>query len=519
MVPPKTGTKGRKKRRRRGPPSDRSLSHEERMLKHNYKKFLTMGTFGATFSISTTLIASVLFKSAALFNAFLFCLVLYAALLSLYYTTYVKRIISYRQSAFVFIWVFVVGVSFLMYIAGGFGGAMISCYFAGLIILALMLRPKEVMYMTGVIVAVYTFFFVGETVGVIKPIITDVFVIKYSKAIIDYLSFFLFAYTVRTVVQNAQDSARFYKLRSERLSKIRKRLEFLVGKRTKELQDSNESLRKAQIELRKSYKELKKLDKKKDEFISIASHELQTPMASIYGFSQLLQDKKIFMDAGKRGKYLKIIENETKRLSKMVKDMLNLSRIDLGTLRFEIEEVNLDELLEQVVLQLRGSARAKRLKLVLKAEKPLPKITTDREKLTQILINIVTNAIKYTERGWIEVGAKRQGGYVLFSVADTGIGIPKSQQEKIFERFYQIQSPYTRKALGAGLGLSIVREFIKVMGGKIWLKSKVGRGTTFYFTVPLKFTPPKSQKYAKQALPVKRETKKNVKAKKRSKTK
>jgi signal transduction histidine kinase len=363
--------------------------------------------------------------------------------------------------------------------AGGYGGSMIAGFYIMILISAFLLEKREPIIVSVLVMLLYLGLMVSEEIFGIMPIGLDPLIIKYSKAIIDVLTFIIVTFLSVVISQNINDAIKYYQLKSERLSKMKKRLQTLVKRRTKELERSN--------------KKLRELDKKKDEFISIASHELQTPMASIKGFSQLLQDDKTFKDPKKRKKYLKIMEDESTRMSKMVKNMLSLSRIDMGTMKFDVETINVNGFLEEIGLEMERISEKRGLKLTVHSTKGLPKMRTDKEKLRQILINLITNSIKYTEKGSITVDAIKKGKSIQFSVTDTGIGIPEKEQKKIFDRFYQIESPETRKVLGAGLGLSIVREYIRLMGGRIWLESKVGKGSTFYFTLPIKFRKPRTK--------------------------
>jgi signal transduction histidine kinase len=279
----------------------------------------------------------------------------------------------------------------------------------------------------------------------------------------------------------------------ERTENLNEKVEELTKTKTALLnmmEDSdkiNKELIETQNELKNSFRELKKLDKEKDEFISIAAHELKTPMTAIHGFSQLLEDEKIIKDAEKRNKYLKIIENEIKRLSKLVTETLDLSRMDLGTMKFVIENVDVIKLIEEIKDAMTQRAIAKSLKLNFNMDPNLQNIKTDKERLKEIFINLIDNAIKYTEKGGIEVEFHREGDYIKFSVSDTGIGIPKEYFDKIFKRFFQVESHLTRKVGGAGLGLSICKELVQALDGKIWFESKVSKGTTFYFTLPIKY--------------------------------
>ena len=293
-----------------------------------------------------------------------------------------------------------------------------------------------------------------------------------------------------------------------------KELEKTVEKRTKELREkvrelteaktaltnmmadldeTNKKLLEAQKKLKKSFRELKKLDVEKDRFISIAAHELKTPMTAISGFAQLLKNEKIIEDKERREKYLKIIEEEIKRLSKLVTDVLDLSRIDLGTIKVFVEEVNVKEILNEVKDEMEEWAKEKGLYLNTKIDEKVSTIFTDREKLKRILVNLVSNGIKYTEKGGVTIEAVKEKDKVRFCVCDTGIGIPKEHFKKIFTRFYQVASPHTRKVTGSGLGLSICKELVELLGGRIWFESKLGKGSKFYFTLPIKYKTSKTQ--------------------------
>jgi signal transduction histidine kinase len=276
------------------------------------------------------------------------------------------------------------------------------------------------------------------------------------------------------------------------MSEINKKIDELTRTKTamlnmmEDLDETNKKLMEAQRQLKKSFRELKKLDVDKDRFISIAAHELKTPMTAIHGFAQLLENKKIIENDEIRSKYLKIIETEIKRLSKMVAEVLDLSRIDLGIMKFTIEYVDVAGLMEEVRDEMKEKAKGKGLKLGFNVGSELTILRTDREKLKEVLINLVDDAIKYTEKGGITFEACKEDKNIIFSVADTGIGISKKYFNKLFTRFYQVASPLTRRVGGTGLGLSISKELVESLGGRIWLKSKVDKGTTFYFTLPLK---------------------------------
>jgi len=255
---------------------------------------------------------------------------------------------------------------------------------------------------------------------------------------------------------------------------------------TEDLDETNRKLMETQNQLKKSFKELKELDVDKDRFISIAAHELKTPMTAVHGFAQLLEKENIIENEEIRTKYLKIIETEIERLGELVTDVLDLSRIDLGTMKFNIEDADIVKIMEDVKDEMTQKVKEKGLTLDFNIDHDLPIIKTDKEKLREVLINLIDNSVKYTSRGGIKIDTHKEGNYIKFSVTDTGIGIPKKYFNKLFTRFYQVESPLTRKVGGSGLGLSICKEYIEKLGGRIWLKSKIGKGTTFYFTLPIK---------------------------------
>ncbi|MBU1199578.1 MAG: hypothetical protein KKE98_00885 [Nanoarchaeota archaeon] len=306
------------------------------------------------------------------------------------------------------------------------------------------------------------------------------------------------------------------KQRTNELEKLTHELEHRVEQRTKELNKkiseledtrtailniledvnlSKEELEKSQKEIlkinqdiKKTNIELQKMDKTKTEFISVTAHELKTPLTSIHGFASLLQNKKILENKKQREYYLSIIMEDADRLKKLINDILDLSRLDLGTMKFMFEEINVRDALKSLVKELYIAASKKGLVLKADAASNVPNIiNADKSRLIQVLANLVNNAINYSPKkgSRIIVSASRKGSKVMFSVKDTGTGIPKNSLNKIFRRFYQVDSSYTRKVGGTGLGLAICKGIVEAMGGKLWVTSTIGRGSTFYFTVPI----------------------------------
>jgi signal transduction histidine kinase len=311
--------------------------------------------------------------------------------------------------------------------------------------------------------------------------------------------------SIRIMVGKLRKSKRQERKHATKLKNVVDERTVELNKKVKELEESkiailsmmedvdetNRALVEVQGKLRESLQKLESIDAKKDQFISIAAHELKTPLTAIHGFSELLKKKSVAEDKKKREGYLKIMGSETRRLSELVTDILELSRIDLGTVKLVEETVSIKDIINTVKNEIEIIVRGKGLKFTCKVESRIPAVPSDREKITQVLINLLNNAVKYTEKGTISLNVSQDDGFVHFAVKDTGIGIPKKEQKKIFERFYQVDSSYTRAAGGTGLGLALCREYASLLGGRVWLESRVGTGSTFHFTLPKKGIPGK----------------------------
>ncbi|CAN5142245.1 hypothetical protein BH09PAT1_BH09PAT1_0130 [soil metagenome] len=228
----------------------------------------------------------------------------------------------------------------------------------------------------------------------------------------------------------------------------------------------------------------KEMEKRKDDFINMASHELKTPITSMKLYIDILLGQ---IDKEKNAKTLKIAESikyQTERLSELVSDLLDVSRLQTGKLAFSKEEFRLDELITQTVGELQGIT--KEHKLVIKAMTPI-KVLADRFRIYQVFANLITNAIKYSENGTvIEVSVVRADGKAVVSVTDHGMGIIKDEQAKIFERLYQITDERGIHSSGLGMGLYISQQIVKRHNGRIWVESVLGKGSTFSFSLPSK---------------------------------
>ncbi|MCJ7571027.1 MAG: PAS domain S-box protein [Candidatus Thermoplasmatota archaeon] len=235
-------------------------------------------------------------------------------------------------------------------------------------------------------------------------------------------------------------------------------------------------------ERRKIEDELKKSDKLKTEFMNIAAHELKSPVTPIKGYLDLIISDK---DTNEKIKnWAKISLRNSERLLKLVNDILDVSRLDTDTMRFDMEKISVVDILDEVAEDMKPAVEGKVLKLITDIPRDLPDITGDKCRLAQVLKNLLVNALKFTDNGSISIIAKQKKDHILISVTDSGIGISNDELKKIFNKFYQVYTGDNRKNEGTGLGLFICRNIIQKHNGKIWAESQVGKGSTFYIEIP-----------------------------------
>jgi PAS domain S-box-containing protein len=226
-------------------------------------------------------------------------------------------------------------------------------------------------------------------------------------------------------------------------------------------------------------------DRLKLAFLANMSHEIRTPMNGILGFAEILKEPGL--TSQKQHKFLEIIERSGKRMLDTVNDLIDISKIETGQVKLDESEINLKERLENLYEFFSPQAEDKNLQFTLKDSVPLEfaMVRTDRSKLDSILTNLIKNAIKFTEKGKIEVGCRQKEKYLEFYVTDTGIGVPPGRQAAIFNRFEQADTLQAKSFQGAGLGLAIAKAYVEMLGGEIRLESEEGQGSAFYFTLPL----------------------------------
>jgi len=225
----------------------------------------------------------------------------------------------------------------------------------------------------------------------------------------------------------------------------------------------------------------------KSDFLSTMSHELRTPLNSILGFSDVLHSSGSLSD--KQQKWVKNIQTSGERLLQLINDILDLAKVEAGKMQVRVEEFSIHDVCEGLVNMFRPLAERKNIALEGRTDRGIPVLRQDANKIQQILWNLLSNAVKFTpEGGRVELRAETDGVHLVLSITDTGVGIAAEDQDAIFEKFRQASTALTREQGGSGLGLSIVRELAKLLGGDVSLKSELGRGSTFTVTLPLQLS-------------------------------
>jgi len=231
--------------------------------------------------------------------------------------------------------------------------------------------------------------------------------------------------------------------------------------------------------------DLRKLERIRRDFVANVSHEFKTPLTAIQGFAETLLAGAMD-DPQNRLRFLQIILDHSRRLARLTDDLLELSRMDADRVDLEVDRLSVSPFVQSCIETTQRSAAEKNLRVSVNLKTSLPDIAADRRRLAEVLQNLLDNAVQYTPSGGrITVSASSDGDEVEFTVSDTGIGIPKVDQPRIFERFYRVDVARSREVGGTGLGLSIAKHLVEAHGGRIWVESEVGQGSQFHFTVPV----------------------------------
>jgi len=234
------------------------------------------------------------------------------------------------------------------------------------------------------------------------------------------------------------------------------------------------------------YEQVQQANRAKSEFVSFVAHELRTPMTSIRGYADMLEKGMVGPLSPDQQEFIHTIRRNAERMQILVSDLQDVSRIETGLLRLDVQPTSLSKALESALQVTQGQIEARSQRLTVEVADGLPEVQADPARLEQVLINLLSNAYKYTpEGGSIRVRAWLRDGYVHCAVADTGVGISAEDQARLFTKFFRSEDPAVREMPGTGLGLCIVKSLVELQGGQIEVESQLGEGTTFTFTVPV----------------------------------
>ncbi len=269
------------------------------------------------------------------------------------------------------------------------------------------------------------------------------------------------------------------------LAEERRNLERTVKSRTEEVRESLKTLKDTNLRMEEA-------NRHKNRFLSSMSHELRTPLNAILGFADLMQGQFFGKLNEKQLNYVRQIDGSGKHLLDLINDLLDMAKIDAGAMELEPEEINPEECMNAVMVMMNTQFRKKRQTVEMSVDPAVTCVIADARKCKQIMLNLLSNAVKYTpEGGRIEVRTKREGSFLRVEVSDTGVGIEPEEQEKIFSEFHQADHMRDEQLGGTGIGLALTRRLVALHGGDIGVESKPGRGSTFWFTLPLRKSAPK----------------------------
>ena len=254
---------------------------------------------------------------------------------------------------------------------------------------------------------------------------------------------------------------------------------------SRELHQLNEDQRRAAQQLQRLNAELEQASRAKSDFLANMSHELRTPMNAILGFTEMIVDGVYGDVPPEIREPVADINTCGRQLLRLINDVLDLSKIEAGRMELALDAYSVEDVVNTVKTSLRSLAAEKGLDFVTVVQPDMPICHGDAKRITQCLVNLAGNALKFTREGRVEIGAEIRDGALLFRVSDTGIGIAASQLGHIFEEFRQVDATITREFGGTGLGLSITKKFVELHGGRIWVESEAGKGSTFFISMPL----------------------------------
>jgi two-component system sensor histidine kinase BarA len=260
------------------------------------------------------------------------------------------------------------------------------------------------------------------------------------------------------------------------------------------VEEANRELTEKNRRLAQAVERLQEADRVKSNFLATVSHELRTPLTSVIGYSEMLLEGIAGELNEEQREYVRTVMEKGDQLLVLITGILDISRMEAGQMKFDKEPFDLDEVVSVALSTIAPNARRKKINLSCDIPPELPRVLGDRDKVRQVLLNLLNNAIKFTPEGGAIAIIAEEGGLsqnstqpkaVRVAVRDTGIGVSPEYHQRVFDPFFQVDNTSTREYGGTGLGLSIVKRFIEAHGGNVWLDSREGGGSTFHFTLPL----------------------------------
>jgi len=269
-------------------------------------------------------------------------------------------------------------------------------------------------------------------------------------------------------------------------NKISEKVNAHINALVKKESESNQRLQLLAVKLKEQAEKLREVDVAKEEFTSMITHELKTPLVPIQGYCELLLDGTLGELTQEQKEKIQIVYESSLSLLQLIQDVLDVHKLELGKMNLSIRDVTAKELIDRSIKRFKPVVETKNIELVDGTE-PEIIVRCDPERILQVINNLVSNAVKFVsdQNGRIKVSARRENGSVVFVVEDNGIGIPKEKQQNLFKKFYQVDASLRRNTGGTGLGLAICKGLVEAHNGKIWMDSDEGRGTKFYFSIPI----------------------------------
>ncbi|OGX04200.1 MAG: hypothetical protein A3G87_01405 [Omnitrophica bacterium RIFCSPLOWO2_12_FULL_50_11] len=293
----------------------------------------------------------------------------------------------------------------------------------------------------------------------------------------------------KTAVKAMQDGAYNYIVKDDNYLKVLPHVvdeTFIRYHADKERERFELEIRQKNVQLEKANRELKTLDRLKSAFVDSVSHDIRSPLNSVRESIALILDGVVNPVEEKGKKVLEIAQRSIERLTKMINDLLDFSKLERGKMRLYIEPCDIQVLVDESIATLKSLADKKKINLQFKPKEDFPKVSCDGDRLVQVFTNLIGNAIKFTpEQGTISVDTEVIDSGVKVTVADTGSGIKQEDLERIFERFEQVKGTDSGGIKGTGLGLAICRELVKLHQGEIWAESELGKGSRFIVSLPI----------------------------------